>query len=220
MLRRIVILVSGNGSNAQAIIDACSAGHINAQVVAIISNNKDAFALERARKYNIDALSVSHKDYVDRVSFDKKLMQVINAYQPDLIVLAGFMRILTEAFVSEFKGRMLNIHPSLLPKYTGLNTHQRAIDSGDREHGSSVHFVTAELDGGPVVLQGKIPIFPTDTADVLAKRVATIEWKIYPRVVEWFCDGRLQLTGDDVILDTEPLPKGGVVYEQFNQQHS
>lgn len=217
MLKRIVILVSGYGSNAQAIIDACESGEINGEVVAIISNKPDAYALERAYQHNIAAHSLSHQDFIDRESFDHRLLTFINRYQPDLLVLAGFMRILTTNFVAQFSGRLLNIHPSLLPKYTGLNTHQRALNNGDEEHGCSVHFVTAELDGGPVVLQSKIRILPNDNAELLAKRLAICEWRVYPLVLAWFCDGRLQLIDDHVILDNETLPKGGIMYEQHHQ---
>ncbi|WP_371193012.1 phosphoribosylglycinamide formyltransferase [Glaciecola sp. SC05] len=213
MSKRIVILVSGNGSNAQAIIDACNNGRIKASVVALISNKKDAFGLQRARKHNIDAISISHTDYGDRESFDLSLLEIIQSYRPDLVVLAGFMRILSSHFVDAFAGKLLNIHPSILPKYPGLHTHQRALDNGDKVHGSSVHFVTAELDGGPVVLKGIIDIMPQDDANSLATRLASTEWQIYPSVVEWFCDDRLTLIGDEVLLDNKTLPKGGIVYE-------
>lgn len=213
MSKGIVILVSGNGSNAQAIIDACEQGVIKGKVRAIISNQPTAYALKRASNHNIDAIVMSHKDFPDRESFDKELLLITQSYQPDLVVLAGFMRILTPHFVRALAGKLLNIHPSLLPKYPGLNTHQRALDNHDTEHGSSVHFVTAELDGGPIVLQGKIAIGEKDTAETLASRLAQIEWQIYPKVVEWFCDDRLVMQGKNVILDTKTLSKGGIVYE-------
>lgn len=213
MSKRIVILVSGNGSNAQAIIDGCVSGRIKGVVVAIVSNNKDAYALERARQHNIDGVWISHNDFIDRASFDHELLNTVQSYRPDLVVLAGFMRILTDLFVNAFNGQLINIHPSLLPKYRGLNTHQRAIDNHDHEHGCSVHFVSAELDGGPVVLQGKIYIEAQENAQSLAIRLASVEWRIYPTVVEWFCNDRLQLVDDVVYLDSETLPKGGIVYE-------
>jgi len=213
MSKRIVILVSGNGSNAQAIIDACKSQRINGEVLAIISNKDDAYALQRARSHNIDAIALSHKNYPDRESFDQALLKKVKHYQPDLVVLAGFMRILSPPFVHALAGKLLNIHPSLLPKYPGLNTHQRALDNRDEKHGCSVHFVTTELDGGPVVLQGLIDIVEQDTAQTLAARLAQTEWKIYTKVVEWFCNDRLGLKDDTVILDNKTLPKGGIVYE-------
>jgi phosphoribosylglycinamide formyltransferase-1 len=211
--KRIVILVSGNGSNAQAIIDGCLNGNINADVVALVSNKVDAYALERARFHGIDAIGISHTDFDSRESFDTKLLEVIEAYSPDLVVLAGFMRILTESFVNAFAGRLLNIHPSLLPKYPGLHTHQRAIDNKDDNHGSTVHFVTAELDGGPLVLQSQVAIEEKDSSESLAQRVAKTEWQIYPTVVEWFCADRLRVENDVVFLDGTELSKGGLVYE-------
>jgi phosphoribosylglycinamide formyltransferase-1 len=214
MPKRIVILVSGNGSNAQAIIDACLNGRINAKVVAVISNKIDAYALIRARKHHIDAISISHKDFTSRESFDQRLFDTMQRYAPDLVVLAGFMRILTNAFVSAFSGRMLNIHPSLLPKYPGLATHQRAIDNGDLEHGSTVHFVTAELDGGPIVISSRVSIHPEDDAASLTERVAKTEWQIYPTAVEWFCKDMLQLVNGNVILNGKPIPEGGILYEE------
>ena len=181
--KRIVILVSGNGSNAQAIIDACAKKAINGSVVKLISNVQSANALEIAAQSNIPSTCLDHKTFQDRDSFDISLAQEIDAAQPDIIVLAGFMRILSDAFVAKYLGILLNIHPSLLPKYTGLGTHQRAIDNEDSEHGTSVHFVTPELDGGPVILQAKVPVFEDDTVDDLASRVLIQEHKIYPLVV-------------------------------------
>jgi phosphoribosylglycinamide formyltransferase-1 len=214
MQKRIVILVSGAGSNAQAIIDHCAAGTINGKVVAVISNRPDAYALERAKKSNIEAICLDHMSFSKREEFDKALLDLLLSLTPDLVVLAGFMRILSPECVQHFEGKMLNIHPSLLPKYPGLNTHQRAIDNADPFHGASVHFVTAELDGGPVVIQSHLPIESCDTAETLTNRVAQTEWQIYPEAVKWFCDGRLQMQAGCVNLDNKTLPKSGIKYEK------
>ena len=167
----IVVLISGSGSNLQALIDAIAKGEINGNIKAVISNKADVLGLERAKIANIDTHIVDHKKYDNRDVFDGELIRQIEQYQPDLVVLAGFMRILTENFVRRYEGRMLNIHPSLLPKYPGLNTHQRALDAGDAEHGVTVHFVTTELDSGPNIIQAKVPTLKQDTADTLAKRI-------------------------------------------------
>jgi phosphoribosylglycinamide formyltransferase-1 len=214
MKKRIVILVSGNGTNAQAIIDECLAGNINADVIAIVSNRPTAYALERAKKHGIQALCIDHKAFNERNKFDEALLLLLQSLKPDLIVLAGFMRILSSDLVEQFAGKMLNIHPSLLPKYPGLHTHQRALDNGDQLHGASVHFVSAELDGGPVVLQSVLKIENSDTADMLASRIAKTEWQIYPQAVSWFCDERLQWQADKVSLDNKTLPKSGIKYEK------
>jgi phosphoribosylglycinamide formyltransferase-1 len=213
MAKRLVILVSGNGSNAQAIIDACASRQINANVHAVISNKPDAYALTRAKRSQIDAIGISHKDFDSRESFDEKLLEIVNSYTPDLVILAGFMRILTDSFVNAYAGKLLNIHPSLLPKYPGLNTHKRALENHDEKHGSTVHFVTAELDGGPLVLQSQLKIVSDDTVESLAQRVAQTEWQIYPSVVEWFCNERLRVENESVFLDSIELPKGGLVNE-------
>ena len=213
MTRRIVVLISGSGSNLQAIIDACNTTDFPGQVVGVISNKADVFGLARAEKAQIPHQVISHKAYESRESYDQALVTAIDEYQPDLVVLAGFMRILTPAFVQHFSGKLLNIHPSLLPKYQGLNTHQRAIDAKDKEHGVSVHFVTEELDGGPVILQAKVPIFPEDSADELASRIHVQEHKIYPLVVNWFCSGRVVMIDDKVVLDGVSLPSSGYASE-------
>ena len=213
MSKRIVVLISGNGSNLQAIIDGCHNGSISGEVVAVVSNRPDVFGLQRAADSDISQQVVDHKLYATREDYDKKLQQVIDQYQPDLVVLAGFMRILTAEFVNHFQGRILNIHPSLLPKYQGLNTHQRAIDAGDEEHGVSVHFVTEELDGGPVILQAKVPVFKNDLSDDLAARVHQQEHRIYPMVINWFCQQRLSMDSSQdsytAILDQQHLPAQG-----------
>ncbi len=207
--KRIVILVSGSGSNAQAIIDACAKGGINGEVVKLISNVPAAFALERAAHANIPSTCVDHKKYEDREAFDVALAKQIDDAIPDVIVLAGFMRILSDTFVKKYLGKLLNIHPSLLPKYPGLSTHQRAIDNQDNEHGTSVHFVTPELDGGPVILQAKVPVFDDDTADDLSARVLVQEHKIYPIVVNWLCNERIALTNMKAFFDGQELPESG-----------
>lgn len=210
-MKNIVVLVSGSGSNLQAIIDACETKHINAKITAVFSNKADAYGLERARSHNINAHSISAHMFLnpqgkpDREAFDSHLMKQIDKYQPDLVILAGYMRILSPSFVTHYSGRMLNIHPSLLPKYTGLHTHQRAIDAGDNEHGTSVHFVTEELDGGPVILQAKVPVFEDDDAASLAERVLVQEHSIYPIVTQWFIDGRLEMKNQLAYLDGKLL---------------
>lgn len=215
MTKRIAILVSGSGTNAQAIIDKCRSGDIKGEVVAVISNRPDAFALERAKKANIEAITINHKEFAGRHEFDLCLAETLNQLSVDLVVLAGFMRILTPEFVSKFTGKMLNIHPSLLPKYPGLNTHQRAIDAQDLHHGASVHFVIPELDAGPIVIQSIVPIKASDNAESLATRVASTEWAIYPTAVAWFCENRLRLVNGDVTLDGKVLGDNEKQYE-FN----
>lgn len=208
-MKSIVVLISGSGSNLQAIIDACAAGFIAGRISAVVSNKAGVYGLQRAAEANIPAVVLDHKTYPDRQSYDAALQQAIDSYQPDLVVLAGFMRILTPEFVGHYQGRLLNIHPSLLPKYQGLHTHQRALDAGDTQHGCSVHFVTAELDGGPVVLQAKVPIFAGDDAAIIAERVHDQEHRIYPLVVRWFCQGRLQQQADKALLDGQILSDHG-----------
>jgi len=207
--KNIVVLISGSGSNLQAILDACQNQHINASIKAVFSNKAEAYGLERARTSEVPAHSLDPKSFESREAFDRELMQQIDAYQPDLIVLAGYMRILSADFVRHYLGKMINIHPSLLPKYPGLHTHQRAIDAKDKEHGTSVHFVTEELDGGPVILQAKVPVFAEDDADELASRVLTQEHKIYPLVCQWFCDDRLVMKEGCAELDGSTLGKHG-----------
>lgn len=207
--KRLVILISGSGTNMVNLIEHCQAGRINAQVVAVISNKADAGGLSKARELGVESIALPHTDYASRDDYDHALRQAVENYQPDLVILAGFMRILTPVFVSAFARRLLNIHPSLLPKYKGIHTHQRALDAGDSEHGVSVHFVTEELDGGPVVLQAKVPIFPGDEADDLQARVHEQEYRIYPLVVKWFCADRLACTAEGVVLDGNILgPQG------------
>lgn len=206
----VVVLLSGTGSNLQALIDSIAAtpGH-PARLRAVISNRADALGLQRARDAGIDTAVLDHKGYVDREAFDQALMALIDGFAADLVVLAGFMRILSVTFVRHYAGRLLNIHPSLLPLYKGLNTHQRALDAGDREHGCSVHFVTEELDGGPLVVQAVVPVTAGDDASRLAARVHAEEHRIYPLAVRWFAEGRLSLGEQGAILDGELLGASG-----------
>ena len=214
MRSKIVVLISGSGTNLQAIIDAAKHENYGGDIVAVVSNKADAYGLTRAENENIATAVLSHHDFASREAYDLALIEKINIYQPDLIVLAGFMRILTPQFVQTYRGRLLNIHPSLLPKYQGLNTHQLAIDAGDKEHGVSVHFVTEELDGGPVILQAKVPIFAEDCADDLAKRVHQQEHRIYPLVVDWFCKNRLTMKNEKAYFDGVLLPESGYASEE------
>lgn len=208
-MKRIVVLISGSGSNLQALIDACREGRLNAEIVAVFSNKAEALGLQRAAQAAIPCHSLSVSEFADRQAFDLALMQQIDQYQPDLVVLAGYMRILSGSFVTRYLGRMINIHPSLLPKYPGLHTHRRAIENGDREHGASVHFVTEQLDGGPVILQGKISVSPDEDEQKLSQRVLILEHRIYPLVVEWFVEDRLRLVDDRAWLDGQELPITG-----------
>ncbi|MEX9946918.1 phosphoribosylglycinamide formyltransferase [Providencia alcalifaciens] len=208
-MKNIVVLISGSGSNLQSIIDACQRHEIDGQIVAVISNKSDAYGLVRAQEAGIPALCVSSKAFTDRQAYDAALLNAIEQYQPDLVVLAGFMRILTPEFVKHFTGKMLNIHPSLLPKYPGLHTHRRALENGDKEHGTSVHFVTEELDGGPIILQGHVPVLPQDTEDDLVERVKLQEHLIYPQVIAWFVSGRLVMQDGKTLLDGQPLSATG-----------
>ena len=202
---RIVVLISGHGSNLQAIIDASHEKSFPAEVVAVVSNKPNAFGLQRAAKANISTRVVEHQPGTARESYDQELMQVIDSYQPDLIVLAGFMRILSNEFVEHYSQRMLNIHPSLLPKYKGLHTHQRVLDNGEKHHGASVHFVTPSLDDGPVILQSAIDVLPNDTAESLAERVHQVEHQIYPQAIRWFAESRLNIINNVVYLDNKPV---------------
>lgn len=189
----IVVLISGSGSNLQAIIDHIDDGTLNAKIVAVISNIADVKGLKRAQTHEIPTYTIAHVDFDSREAFDIKLQSIIDELNPALIVLAGFMRILSPNFTKHFRGKMLNIHPSLLPKYPGLHTHQRALDAGDSEHGTTIHFVTEELDGGPIVLQRKFKIEETDTAETLFDKVQKLEHQMYPEVIRWFCEGQLSL---------------------------
>ena len=204
----VVVLISGSGSNLQALIDSTSPEH-PMRICAVISNRADAFGLRRAENAGIPTRVLDHKLYADRERFDQALIETIDRFDPQLVVLAGFMRILSAGFVRHYAGRLLNIHPSLLPKFKGMHTHQRALEAGELEHGCSVHFVTEELDGGPLVLQAVIPVETGDSAEILAQRVHTQEHLIYPRAVHWFAEGRLRLGQAGAELDGQPLPACG-----------
>ncbi|MFW3899231.1 phosphoribosylglycinamide formyltransferase [Pseudomonas bharatica] len=205
----VVVLLSGSGSNLQALIDSARAGDSPVRIRAVISNRADAYGLQRARDAGIDTAVLDHKAFDGREAFDQALIERIDAFSPQLVVLAGFMRILSADFVRHYAGRLLNIHPSLLPKYKGLHTHQRALEAGDAEHGCSVHFVTEELDGGPLVVQAIIPVAPDDTPETLAQRVHSQEHQIYPLAVSWFAAGRLRLGESGALLDGQPLAASG-----------
>lgn len=205
--KSIVILISGGGTNLQAIIDAVDQGVINADIAAVISNRADAGGLKRAQAAQIDTVVVDHKDYSDRLAYDQALITAIDRFNPDLIVLAGFMRILSETFIDHYQDRILNIHPSLLPELKGLHTHRRALEASKKVHGASVHFVSNELDSGPVVIQAEVPVLDNDTETSLAERVLQQEHIIYPQAIAWYIDGRLKVDGNTVLLDGTQLNK-------------
>ncbi|MES9990567.1 MAG: phosphoribosylglycinamide formyltransferase [Candidatus Thiodiazotropha sp.] len=201
----VVVLISGSGTNLQAIIDGADKD-LPIEIRAVISNRPHVYGLQRAEQAGIETAVLDHKQFPDRASYDRALMELIDSYAPDLIALAGFMRILTPGLVRHYAGRMFNIHPSLLPKYTGLHTHQRVLDAGDTLHGATIHFVTEELDGGPLVVQAQVPVMPEDDADTLAARVLQREHKIYPLAIRWFAENRLQLDENgEVRLDDKKL---------------
>jgi phosphoribosylglycinamide formyltransferase-1 len=200
----LVVLISGSGSNLQSIIDAASTG-LPVEIKAVISNKDDAYGLERARTAGIETRVLDHKEFPDRDSYDQALGHLIEEYQPGLVILAGFMRILTPTLVNRFHGRMFNIHPSLLPKYRGLHTHQRALEAGDKIHGATVHFVTEELDGGPLIIQAQVPILEQDDPDALAARVLKQEHAIYPQAIRMFAEGELRMEEGVVYHQEKPL---------------
>ena len=202
---RIAVLVSGNGSNLQALIDAQHGKQLSGQIVGVLSNKADAYALRRAEDANIATAVISHQNFPNRESFDVAMHQQLLAWQVDLVILAGFMRILTPNFVSQWQGKMLNIHPSLLPFYKGINTHQRVLNTGDRLHGCTVHFVTAELDAGQSIAQSVIQVSLQDTAESLAQRVHQLEHFIYPQVVQWLCNGQLTWKSGQAYFNQKPL---------------
>lgn len=209
----IVVLISGNGSNLQAIIEAIQQQVLPARICAVISNNPCATGLEYAHTAGIPTKIIHHKMFSDRREFDTALQNTIDQFTPQLVVLAGFMRILGPTFTAHYEGRMLNIHPSLLPAFTGLNTHQRALEAKVTEHGASVHFVTCELDGGPVIIQARVPIADNDSINTLAQRVLNAEHSIYPLAIRWFAEGRLRLIQGEVMLD------GQLLTTPVNYQH-
>ena len=202
---RIAVLVSGNGSNLQALINAQLGKQLSGQIVGVLSNKAEAYALRRAEDANIATAVISHQNFPNRESFDVAMHQQLLAWQVDLVILAGFMRILTPEFVSQWQGKMLNIHPSLLPFYKGMNTHQRVLNTGDRLHGCTVHFVTAELDAGQSIAQSVIQVSLQDTAESLAQRVHQLEHFIYPQVVQWLCNGQLTWKSGQAYFNQKPL---------------
>ena len=215
-MKNIVILITGRGSNMEAIVRAFRQEKWSARLCAVISNRADAAGLVFAAEAGIPTRVVSHKDYADREAYDAALQAVIDTYEPDLVILAGFMRILTTGFVEHYTGRMINIHPSLLPSFRGLHTHRQAIEAGVRVHGATVHFVTPELDGGPVIAQAVVPVLPGDDEDTLADRVLAQEHRLYPRVVRWITEDKVSYTGegkvvlaDDIAGSLDFVVKGG-----------
>ena len=202
-----VALISGGGSNLQAIIDAIAENKIAVRLAAVISNKGDAHGLTRATSAGIKAVTVRDADYPDRDQYDAALSATIDQHQPDIIVLAGFMRILTPTFVQRYEGQIVNIHPSLLPKFPGLHTHQRALDNGENDHGCTVHFVTEELDGGPRIIQGSVKVLDGDTASQLAARVLQVEHKIYPQALALIASGHIKYDNGTACLNGEPLPE-------------
>lgn len=204
---KIVVLISGSGSNLQAIMDACQSGYIAGQVVGVLSNKADAYGLVRAQQAGINTAIINHKQFATRQDFDVAMQQIIDAWLPDVVVLAGFMRILTPTFVQHFEGKLINIHPSLLPLYKGLHTHQRVLATGDKLHGCSVHFVNAELDGGAVIAQAVIPVAANEGEQSLIQRVHKLEHLLYPLVLNWLSHGRLSYQQGLPVLDGQALSK-------------
>lgn len=205
-MKNIVILISGRGSNMEAIVRACAAERWPARIAAVVSNRPDAAGLAFAASQGISTAVVEHGGYADREAFDAALAQTVDRFSPDLVVLAGFMRVLTSDFVARYAGRMLNVHPSLLPSFPGLRTHERALEAGVALHGATVHFVTPQLDHGPIVVQGALPVTAADDARSLAQRLLPVEHVIYPRAVRWFVEDRLTLSGLRVVV-TPPEPQ-------------
>ncbi len=216
MTLKIVVLLSGEGTLLQSFINQQKSG-LPIEIAAVISNRPQVGGIKRAQKAEIPVHEIDHKLFADRATFEAALIKQIDTYQPELVVLAGFMRILGEPFVDHYQGRLINIHPALLPKYKGLNTHQRAIEAGDPEHGSSVHLVTSELDGGPVIAQVKLPILAKDSPEKLAERTKLKEHFLYPEVLRWIAEKRLILSGGKPICDGAPL-NSPIIMEQGGKQ--
>ena len=212
-MKKIAVLISGQGSNLQAIIEACQTGFILGKIVTVISNKIDSFGLERAKSAAIPNRVFLRQDFTSILDMDKAIGDYLEDLSVDLIVLAGYMKILTKPFTQRFAGKILNIHPSLLPKYPGLDTYQRALENRDNEHGTTVHFVNEEIDGGAIVLQAKVPIFPGDTVEEIELRTREQEYHIYPLVIKWFVEERLKLIENQAYLDGKPLPQNGYANE-------
>ena len=208
-MKKIVVLISGHGMNLQAMIDACKSSYINAKIVGVFSNQSAAFGLQRAKSAGIFHRTFLRSDYADNLAMDRHIADEIDNLGADLIVLAGYMKILSAEFTLLFAGKILNIHPSLLPKYSGLHTYQRAMEAGETEHGMTIHFVNEKVDGGAIVLQAKVPIFPGDNITDIADRVKEQEIRFYPLVIKWFVEGRLRLIDNHAYLDGNRLPPQG-----------
>lgn len=208
---KTAILISGSGSNLQSFIDRVESGAIDLDLCVVFSNKPKAYGLERAKKAGIPTECIEHGDFADRESFDRAVAAKLDEYEPDLLILAGFMRILSSWFVQHYEGRVINIHPALLPAYPGLDTHQRVLDAGEKFHGSTVHFVTEELDGGPRILAGKLPVDRNETADELCARVQAVEHQIYPEAANWFGQGRLEFREGCAWLDGNRLDEPAVL---------
>ena len=208
-MKKIVVLISGHGMNLQAMIDACKSSYINAEIVGVFSNQSDAFGLQRAKSAGIFHRTFLRSDYADNLDMDRHIGDEIDNLGADLIVLAGYMKILSAEFTHRFAGKILNIHPSLLPKYSGLHTYQRAMEAGETEHGMTIHFVNEKVDGGAIVLQAKVPIFPEDNITDIEDRVKEQEIRFYPLVIKWFVEGRLRLIDNHAYLDGNRLPPQG-----------
>ena len=204
--KKAVVLISGSGSNLQAFIDKVHSGYLDIDIALVLSNVPSAFGLQRAEDAGIKSTCINHKDFDNRLAFDEAMIRRIDFVKPDIVILAGFMRILTSQFVNHYANRLINIHPSLLPKFTGVNTHQRVIEAQERWHGASIHFVIPELDAGPVILQGRLELRANDTIETLQQRIHKIEHQLYPLAVKWFCEGRLSIQNNKVLLDGETSP--------------
>ena len=207
----VVVLISGRGSNLQSLIDQMRAGQLPITICAVISNEPDAYGLQRAQQAGIPTRVLEHRNFTERVYYDKALMELIDSFAPKLVVLAGFMRILGKKFVDHYAGRLMNIHPSLLPELPGLDTHARALKSGASRHGASVHFVSTELDGGAIIIQAAVPVRAGDTSESLAERVLAQEHQIYPTAIRWFAEGCLSVRDGRVLLDGGQRPEQGLV---------
>jgi len=213
----LVVLISGRGSNLQAIINAVRTGQLPAELRAVIGNEHDAPGLARARTAGIPTHVISHRDFIARDQFDQALIDRIDSYTPQVVVLAGFMRILGKTFIDHYAGRLLNIHPSLLPALPGLHTHARALQSGVKYHGASVHFVTQDVDGGPIIIQASVPILSDDTPDTLAERVLQEEHRIYPLAIRWLIENRLSIRDGKVLLDGQQRPEQGMPQHELGK---
>ncbi|SDV49375.1 phosphoribosylglycinamide formyltransferase [Chitinasiproducens palmae] len=212
-MKKIVILISGRGSNMEAILRACAADRWPARIVAVISNRPDAAGLPVARQHGVATEVVDHRAYDGRAAFDAALADAIDAHAPDLVVLAGFMRVLTDGFVTRYSGRLINIHPSLLPSFAGLDTHRRALEAGVRWHGATVHFVSPTVDGGRIIAQCAVPVHPDDSPATLGERVLAAEHALYPRVVRGYVDDQIKLVDDDLLLAPQLWPSLACVHE-------